>query len=268
MYPPTKSELSARDHSSKSSAGPSRKRCRSAAAIVTSSIHAMRALVPSRADLLPPRKRFKDSISPKDSVKEDIDTDVLEDIEADATADKVVVDRDVEAEVDAGIDMEVDVGVDVEDEVKDKVESSYRGTIEVGVDVVAMIDILDGMFMPDVIERLEKVKEGLQDIYEHVIEIPLQRIEDIKTGQRELEARSLIAGRERASLLEQVASLERSNARLQGTMMMERARADRFWRRMSFMKSEVRQIHMFCYYDKMRFRRLKTFAVRRLGFRP
>ncbi|GJW39830.1 hypothetical protein Tco_0065675 [Tanacetum coccineum] len=264
MYPPTKSELSARDHSSKSSAGPSRKRCRSAAAIVTSSIHAMRALVPSRADLLPPRKRFKDSISPKDSVKEDIDTDVLEDIEADATADKVVVDRDVEAEVDAGIDMEVDVGVDVEDEVKDKVESSYRGTIEVGVDVVAMIDILDGMFMPDVIERLEKVKEGLQDIYEHVIEIPLQRIEDIKTGQRELEARSLIAGRERASLLEQVASLERSNARLQGTMMMERARADRFWRRMSFMKSEVRQIHMFCYYDKMRFRRLKTFAVRRL----
>ncbi|GJT58179.1 hypothetical protein Tco_0993233, partial [Tanacetum coccineum] len=65
MYPPTTFELSARDSSSESSAGPSRKRCRSPTAIVTSSIHTMRALVPSHADLLPPRKRFRDSISPK-----------------------------------------------------------------------------------------------------------------------------------------------------------------------------------------------------------
>ncbi|GKC54256.1 hypothetical protein Tco_1077001, partial [Tanacetum coccineum] len=47
---------------------------RSLAATMTSPIHATRALVPSRADLLPPRKRFRDSISPEDSVKEDIDT--------------------------------------------------------------------------------------------------------------------------------------------------------------------------------------------------
>ncbi|GJZ61665.1 hypothetical protein Tco_0617802 [Tanacetum coccineum] len=77
-------------------------------------------------------------------------------------------------------------------------------------------------------------------------------------------ARSLIAGGERASLLEQVASLERSNARLRGTMMMERARADRFRRRVSFMESELRQICRFRYYDRMRFRRLETFAARRL----
>nr|GFD34132.1 hypothetical protein [Tanacetum cinerariifolium] len=48
----------------------------------------------------------------------------------------------------------------------------------------------------------------------HVIEIPLQKIEDIKTGHKELEARSLIAGGERVSLLDQVTSLEKSNARL------------------------------------------------------
>ncbi|GKB84477.1 hypothetical protein Tco_0956749 [Tanacetum coccineum] len=173
MYPPTTSESSAGDSSSESSAGPSRKRCRSPAATVTSSIHATRALVPSRADLLPPRKRFRDSISPEDSVEEDIDTDVLEDIEADATAVEVAEDRDVVTGVDAGIGMEVDVGVDVEDEVKDKVESSDRGTMEVGVDVVAGIDIPDAMLMPDAVERLEHVEEGLQDIYEHVIEIPL-----------------------------------------------------------------------------------------------
>ncbi|GKF58076.1 hypothetical protein Tco_0171613, partial [Tanacetum coccineum] len=184
---------------------------------MTSPIHAIRALVPSRTDLLPPPKRFRDSISPEDSVEEDIDTDVLEDIEADATAIEVAVDRDVEVGIDACIGMEVDVGVDVEDKVEDEVESNDRGTMEVGVDVVVGIDIPDGMLIPDAIEHLEQIEEGLQDIYEHVMKIPLQRIEDIETGQRGLEARSLIADGERASLLDQVASLERCNTRLRGT---------------------------------------------------
>nr|GEU33100.1 histone deacetylase 14 [Tanacetum cinerariifolium] len=105
--PLTTSESSARDSSSESSTRPSRKRCRSLAATMTSSIHATRALVPSRADLLLSRKRFRDFISPKDSVKEGIDTDVLEDIEANATAIEVAVVRDVVAEVDACIDMEM-----------------------------------------------------------------------------------------------------------------------------------------------------------------
>ncbi|GJW47147.1 hypothetical protein Tco_0078793 [Tanacetum coccineum] len=190
MYLPMTSESSAEDSSSESFARPSHKRCRSPAATVTSSIYATRALVPSRTDLLLSRKRFRDSISPEDSVEEDIDANELADIEADTTAVEVGVDRDVVAGVDAGIDIEVDVGVDVEDEVEDEVESSDGGTMEVGVHVVVGIDIPD-----------------------------------------ELEARSLIAGEERASLLEQVASLERSNTRLRGAMMMERARANRFRRR-------------------------------------
>nr|GEV84372.1 hypothetical protein [Tanacetum cinerariifolium] len=196
-------------------------RWRSPTATVISSIHAMRALVPSLADLLPPHKRFRDSISPEDSVEEDIDTDVLEDIKAHATAFEVAVDRDVKAEIDTGIDMKIDVGVDVEDEVEDEAESSDR-------------------------------------------EISLQRIEDIEKGHRGLEARSMIAGGEKASLLDHVASLERSNARLQGTMMMETARADKIRRRMRFIESELRQIRRFCYYDMMRFRRLETFVARRL----
>nr|GEZ32566.1 hypothetical protein [Tanacetum cinerariifolium] len=155
MYPPTTSESSVGDSFFESSAEPSRKICRFLAATVTSSIHAMRALVPSCADLLLPRKRFRDSISPEDSVEEDIDTDVLEDIEADATVVEVAVDRDVKVEVDTCIDMEVDVRVDVEDEVEDKVKSSNRGTMEVRVDMVAGIDIPRGMLMPDVVEHLE-----------------------------------------------------------------------------------------------------------------
>nr|GEX23388.1 reverse transcriptase domain-containing protein [Tanacetum cinerariifolium] len=132
MYPLTTSESSAGDSSFESYAGPSRKRC-------------------------------------EDSVEEDIDTNVLEDIEANAIAVEVTIDRDVEAGIDAGIDMEVDVGIDVEDEVEDKFKPNDRGTIEVGLDVVTEIDIPDGMLMPDAVEHLEQVEDGLQDIYEHVM---------------------------------------------------------------------------------------------------
>nr|GEW44317.1 hypothetical protein [Tanacetum cinerariifolium] len=182
MYPPMTSKSSVRDSSFELFVGTSHKRCRSLDATVTSSTHATRSLVLSHANLFPPCKRFRDSILPEDSVEEDIDTDVLEDIKADATAIEVAADRDVVTEVHAGIDMEVDIRVDVEDEVKDEVKSSNRGTIEVVVDVAARIDIPDDMLMADVVKHLEKVKEGLQDIYEHVIKIPLQRIEDIEMG--------------------------------------------------------------------------------------
>nr|GEW47478.1 reverse transcriptase domain-containing protein [Tanacetum cinerariifolium] len=53
--------------------------------------------------------------------------------------------------------------------------------------------------------------------------------------------------------------------RLRGTMLMERTRADRFWRRVRFIESKLRQICRFRYYAMMRFRRLETFVVRRLG---
>ncbi|GJV43251.1 hypothetical protein Tco_1427787 [Tanacetum coccineum] len=266
IYPPTTSESSAGDCSSESSAGPSRKRCRSPSNTVPSSNPASRALVHIRVDLLPPLKKFRDSISPEDSIKEDIDADVLADIEADAAAIEVAAAINVEVEVDAGIGIET--GDDIEDEDEGEAESSDRGTIEVGVDVVAGIDIPDGMLMPDAVEHLVQVKEVIQDIYGHVIEIPLQRVEDIDTGHRQLEAESLIASGDRVGLLDHVTALERSNARLQDTLRMESVRADRLQRCMGFMAGELRQIRRFRYYDWLRFRRLKAFAARRLGFRP
>nr|GEX11166.1 hypothetical protein [Tanacetum cinerariifolium] len=198
------------DSSFESSAGPSRKRCRSPATTVTSSIHFMRDLVPSRVDILPPRKRFKDFISPEDSVEEDIDTDVLEDIEAEATSVEVAVDRDVEAEIDAGIGMEVDVGIDIED----GVESSDRGNIEVGVDMNVRINIPDGMLMPDVIEPLE---------------------------QTQLEAGQLIARGERVGLSDRTRSLERENLKVRALLSIERDRVDSLHRHMALSQEEFCQ---------------------------
>ncbi|GJR86547.1 hypothetical protein Tco_0210558 [Tanacetum coccineum] len=212
-------------HSPSHFAGPSRKRCRSPATTVFSFIPTLGALVTTRADLLLPRKRFRDSYSSEDSVEDDIDADMLVDIKADAGAIEVAADMDIEAGVDTGIGIEV--GDDIKDVNEGDAESSDRGTIEVGVDVVAGIDILDDMLMPDVVKHLEQVKEVVQGIYGHVMEIPLQRLEGIEMRQRQLEAESLIASGERAGLLDRVEALERSNARLRDTLRMESVRSNR-----------------------------------------
>ncbi|GJR56502.1 hypothetical protein Tco_1407023 [Tanacetum coccineum] len=174
VYPPPTRTSQAGNSSSESSVRPSRKRCRSPTTSVPSSIPALGALVPTRADLLPPRNRFRDSYSSEDSVKEDIDADVLVDIEADATVVEVAADIDVKAGVDTGIGIEI--RDDIEDEDEGEAESSDRGTME--------------------------VEEVVHDIYGHVMEIPLHRLEDIESGHRELEVRSLIAGGERAASIE------------------------------------------------------------------
>nr|GEZ56649.1 hypothetical protein [Tanacetum cinerariifolium] len=128
-------------YSSSHSTGPSRKRCMSPATTVSSSILALGALVPTRTNLLPPHKRFRDSYSSEDDVEEDINADVLADIKADVVA----------------------VEDDIEDEDDGEAKPSDRGTIEVGVDMVARIDIPDGMLLPDAIEHLELVEENGDD---------------------------------------------------------------------------------------------------------
>ncbi|GKE05062.1 hypothetical protein Tco_1397080 [Tanacetum coccineum] len=55
---------------------------------------------------------------------------------------------------------------------------------------------------------------AMQELYDRIYEIPVDRITNIEAGQRQLEAKSLIASRERANLFDHVAALERSNTRL------------------------------------------------------
>ncbi|GJV25374.1 hypothetical protein Tco_1378069 [Tanacetum coccineum] len=84
LYPPTTSDSSSGDslerplHSSSHSVGPSRKRCRSSVDSVPLSTSVIGSLAPTRADLLPPRKRFKDSYSFEASIEEDTEIDPIE----------------------------------------------------------------------------------------------------------------------------------------------------------------------------------------------
>ncbi|GKE21679.1 hypothetical protein Tco_1433191 [Tanacetum coccineum] len=75
-YPATTSESSLGSSSerlldsSSPSSGPSHKRCRSPTASIPSPTHVLRSIDPTPTDLLPPRKRFRDSYSPEDSREE------------------------------------------------------------------------------------------------------------------------------------------------------------------------------------------------------
>ncbi|GJW91273.1 hypothetical protein Tco_0168826, partial [Tanacetum coccineum] len=84
LYPSTTSKSSSGDsserplHSSSPSAGPSHKRCRSPVDSVPSSTPVMGSLAPTRAELLPPCKRFRDSYSSKAIIEEDTEIDPIE----------------------------------------------------------------------------------------------------------------------------------------------------------------------------------------------
>ncbi|GJX99222.1 hypothetical protein Tco_0356241, partial [Tanacetum coccineum] len=83
-YPPTTLESSLGSSSerlldsSSPSSGSSRKRCRSPIALVPSPTHVSRSIAPTPADLLPPRKRFRDSYSPEDSREEHMEVDTAD----------------------------------------------------------------------------------------------------------------------------------------------------------------------------------------------
>nr|GFB52773.1 hypothetical protein [Tanacetum cinerariifolium] len=89
--------------------------------------------------------------------------------------------------------------------------------------------------------EFHQVEEGLQDIYDHVIEIPLQRIEDIETAQRQLETGQLIASGERAHLSDRTRGLERENLKVRAFLSIEKDWVDSLHRHMALSHEEFRQ---------------------------
>ncbi|GKG07330.1 hypothetical protein Tco_0330299, partial [Tanacetum coccineum] len=161
-----------------------------------------------------------------------MDSDVRADIEAKTTAATtiaaVIVDGlDIEP-VMAGVKTGFKPGLTVvefeskpeEAKANEEAEADIQpeGTIEIGVDVATGIDIPNDLLVPDAIERLGQLEEGMQGMYDHLQEIPLQRIDDIESRQREQEGRNLIAEGERSGLLEHIVALEGSNTSLRDAL--------------------------------------------------
>ncbi|GKE60275.1 hypothetical protein Tco_1510642, partial [Tanacetum coccineum] len=221
-------------HSSSHSVGPSRKRCRSPVDSVPSSTPVMRSLAPTHVDLLPPRKRFRDSYSSEASIEEDTKIDPIE------------TEVDIELGIGDGDDVRDHVEIDPRD-VRDDTEeyeadTSAGYTVEVGIDPMSAPIVEEEIVEPagedsfdssgtrdDIVRSFEDMPidldDAMHDFYHHMSEV--RAMLDIKRDHV-------------------------NNLRLH----------------MSLSQEEFRQVRRDRDDTRGRLRRLESYVERRLGFRP
>ncbi|GJS80371.1 hypothetical protein Tco_0730252, partial [Tanacetum coccineum] len=256
VYPPTTSESSSGDsserpmHSSPHSAGPSRKRCRSPVDSVPVSMPVTGSLAPTRADHLPPRKRFRDSYSSEASLEEDVEvglTGTGVDVELGIGDGDVVGDR---------------VGIDHRDATDDTEE--YEADTSAGDTTEAGIDPMTAPLVEE--EIVEPAGEDSPDL--PVTRDGIDRIVGIETAQGRLEADQLIASGDRARMAEAIYSLRLENLKIRAMLDIERDRVSSLRLHMSLSQEEFRQVRRDRDDARGRLRRLEMYLGRRFGFRP
>ncbi|GKB28710.1 hypothetical protein Tco_0868111 [Tanacetum coccineum] len=283
LYPPTTSESSSGDsskrprHSSSHSAGPYRKRCRSPVNSIPSSTPVLGSLAPTRIDLLPPHKRFRDSYSSKASIEEDTEIDPIE------------TGVNMELGIGDGDDVRDHVEIDPRD-VKDDTEeyeadTSAGDTIEVGIDPMSAPIVEEEIIEPagedpsyssgtrdGIVRSFEDMPidldDGMRDFYHHMSEVRIDRIVGIETAQRWLEADQLIARGQRVSMIERINSLRLENLKVRAMLDIERDRVNSLRLHMSLLQEEFRQVRRDRDDTRGRLRRLESYVERRLSFRP
>ncbi|GJY14241.1 hypothetical protein Tco_0383550 [Tanacetum coccineum] len=283
LYPPTTSESSSGDsserpmHSSSHSAGPSRKRCRSLMDSVPSSTPVMGSLAPTRADLLPPRKRFRDSYLSETSIEEDA--------EVGPTETGVDMELDISNEDDVRDHVEIDLR-DVRDDTEEyEADASAGDIVEVCVDPRSAPIVEEEMVEPagedssdssgtrdgsvrSVEDMPIDLDDAVRDFYHHMSEFRIDRIVGIESAQRRLEADQLMASGDRATMAERIYSLRLENLKVRAMLDIERDRVSSLRLHMSLSQEEFRQIRRDRDDARGRLRRLESYLERRFGFRP
>ncbi|GKA99052.1 hypothetical protein Tco_0826989 [Tanacetum coccineum] len=226
-YPPTTSESSLGSSSERSldssshSAGPSRKRCRSPTALIPSSTHVSRLIAPTHADLLQPRKRFRDSYSPEDSGEEHMETGTTD---AEAIAYLGIGDG-VGAPTKDGLGLRVRIAAsDIrKDEEEYEAEASAAGMREIDVDPLATRDMSEstGGNVPNhdtadgaVDVTYETLGDLVQRFHDHAVEILVHRIQVIESVQRFQGYRIARVDLGFTTMTERLNALEQDNVRL------------------------------------------------------
>ncbi|GKE18084.1 hypothetical protein Tco_1425661, partial [Tanacetum coccineum] len=182
---------------------------------------AIHHLASTHVDLLPPQKRFRDLYSSKDSGEEHMEIGTAD---VEAVADLGVSDG-VRAHIEDGIGMGVEVATsDIkEDEKEFEAEASVGGTMEIAVDPL----VNGGIFKPTRGDAPD-LEGSLYDIAHYKSEVPLDRITEFETAQRQLEASG-----ERVGLADRVRSLGRENLRVRALLCIEKDRVDSIRRHMA-----------------------------------
>ncbi|GJV07644.1 putative reverse transcriptase domain-containing protein [Tanacetum coccineum] len=205
--------------SSSPSSRPSRKRCRSLTASVPSSTYVSSSIAPTPADILPPRKRFRDSYSPKDSGEEHMEVDTAD---VEAVADVGISDGVVAHPKDS-VDMKVEIAAsDVrKDDEEFEAEASAADTREIVVDPLAIGDSSESSR-----RGIHDLEDTIYDIFYYMSEVCIDRITKIETTQRQLETSQLVASRERASLVDRIESLRLEYLKVRAMLSIEKDRID------------------------------------------
>ncbi|GJX83406.1 hypothetical protein Tco_0332887 [Tanacetum coccineum] len=237
----------------------------------------MRSLAPTRVDLLPPCKRFRDSYSSEASIKEDTEIDPIEtevDMELDIGDGENVKDH-----------VEIDPG-DVKDDTKEyEADASVGDTVEVGIDPMSAPIVEEEIVEPagddssyssgtrdGIVRSFEDMPidldDAMRDFYHHMSKVRIDRIVGIETVQRRLEADQLIARGQRVSMVERIDSLRLENLRVHAMLDIERDRVNSLHLHMSLSQEEFRQVCRDHDDTRERLRRLESYVERRLGFHP
>ncbi|GKD37786.1 hypothetical protein Tco_1257993, partial [Tanacetum coccineum] len=260
-------------HSTSRSAGPSCKRCRSLVDSVPSSTPVMGSLAPTRADLLPPHKRFRDSYSSEASIEEDTKIDPIE----------------TEVNIELGIGNRDDVIDHVEIEPRDvrddteeyEADTSVGDTVKVGIDPMSAPIVEEEIVEPagedpsdssgtrdGIVRSFEDMPIDLDDVvrdfYHHMSEVRIDRIVGIETVQRRLEAGQLIARGQRVSMIEGIDSLRLENFKVRAMLDIERDRVNSLRLHMSLSQEVFRQVRRDRNDTRGRLRRLESYVERRL----
>ncbi|GJR59944.1 hypothetical protein Tco_1502106 [Tanacetum coccineum] len=221
--------------SSLHSARPSRKRCRSSVDSIPSFMPVMGSLAPTRTDLLPPCKRFRDSYSFEASVEEDTEIDP---IETEVDMELGISDRD-----DVRDHVEIDPR-DVRDDTEEyEADTSAGDTVEVGIDPMSALIVKEEIVEPvgedpsdssgirdGIVRSFEDMPINLDDVvrgfYHHMSEVRIDRIIGIETAQRRLKDDQLIAKGQRVSMIERIDRLRLENLKVHAILDIERDRVN------------------------------------------
>ncbi|GJT41870.1 putative reverse transcriptase domain-containing protein, partial [Tanacetum coccineum] len=212
-------------HSSSHFARPSCKRCRSLVDSVPSSTLVMGSLALTHADLLPPRKRFRDSYSSEASIEEDTEIDPIE------------TEVNMKLGIGDGDDVRDHVEIDPRD-VKDDTEeyeadTSAGDTVEVGIDPMSAPIVKE-----EIVEPAGEDSSNSSGTRDGIV-----RIVGIETVQRRLEADQLIARGQRVSMVERIGSLRLENLKVYAMLDIERDRVNSLQLHMSLLQEEFRQVY-------------------------
>ncbi|GKE13929.1 hypothetical protein Tco_1421506, partial [Tanacetum coccineum] len=240
-----------------SSVGPSRNRRRSFVTSVTTTAHTPAALAPARADLLLICKRFRGSTfdykaSVEDGMEADGETGSEADVRIDVEDGAYTKDYDTNIGADITADAEADaqIGVEAEIEAEAEVEESDGDTIEIGVDVVHPDPDTPAVFpMSTSVVRLVEHEEAIQGMREHLLEMPTQRLKEIKEELRVQGEREDVSRAEGITLRARVRSLKIIESRLRDIVRGEREARARIERHLDLVQKELRQSRMSYHHD-------------------